>query len=44
MMILWRRATRRGFTRGLKTVLGLGIIADKNAASLALKFLAGLPK
>jgi hypothetical protein len=42
MMILWRRATRLGFTWGLKTVRGLGIIAERNAASRALRFAAGL--
>lgn len=43
-IILCRRATRRGFTCGLKTVRGLGIIADRKAASLALKADAGLWK
>src|SRR6266705_6978615 len=38
----WRRATRLAFTCGLKTVRGLGIIADRNAASRTLRFAAGL--
>jgi hypothetical protein len=42
MMILCRRATRFGFTCGLKTVRGLGIIAERNAASRAFRFAAGL--
>ena len=37
-----RRATRRGLFWGLKTVRGLGIMADRNAASLAVKDEAGL--
>src|SRR5205085_1685951 len=41
-IILCRRATRLGFTCGLKTVRGLGIIAERNAASRALRFAAGL--
>jgi hypothetical protein len=41
-IILWRRATRLGFTCGLKTVRGLGIMAERNAASRAFKFAAGL--
>jgi hypothetical protein len=42
MIIRCRRATRFGFTWGLKTVRGLGIIADRKAASRALRFAAGL--
>jgi hypothetical protein len=41
-IILCRRATRLGFTWGLKTVRGLGIIAERNAASRAFRLAAGL--
>ena len=42
MMMRCRRATRFGFTWGLKTVRGFGIMAERNAASRALRFAAGL--
>jgi uncharacterized protein (DUF433 family) len=43
-MMRWRRATRRGLIWGLKTVRGLGIIAERNAASFTLSDDAGLRK
>ena len=42
MITRCRRATRLGFTCGLKIVRGLGIIAARNAASRAFRFAAGL--
>ena len=41
-MTRWRRATRLGSICGLKTVRGLGIIAERNAASRGFKEAAGL--
>jgi len=41
-MMRWRRATRRGLIWGLKTVRGLGIIAERNAASFTDRDEAGL--
>jgi hypothetical protein len=38
----WRRATRRPLICGLKTVRGLGILAERYAASRVFRFAAGL--